>query len=197
MGIPVTGISRSDFDAPERVRFRTFPFSTDRWISHVAQVSSIELQHGRLTDYLVVKGVNDCYGIRLSAQLDPAYVAHDYGQDKTAHIQRNAEKLLKILKAFDIATFEEEGDGVWVEPSKFDNAIGKLFAFSIKGATDDSGQPIFTDRGLQITYASFKGTAKEWLPVKAPDDAAPEKPVGCALNSYNADAPCSDDCIPF
>jgi len=198
MGIPLTGISRGDLEAPERAELRTFPFASDRWTSHVAQVSSIELQRGHLTDYIVVKGVNDGYGIRISAQLDPAFVANDYGQDKSAQIQRNTDKLRKILKAFDIATFDDK-DGVWIEPSRFENAVGKLFTFSIKGAMEN-GQPKLTDRGLQVTYASFKGLAKEWLPVKAPDDAAPEKPAGCALNISTISVPdyvADSDCIPF
>ena len=198
MGVPIPTIRREQVEgARGSAGLRTFPFCSDRWLTHCAAVSGIEVQKGRLVDYLIVKGVNDDYGIRISAQLDPAVVPNDYGQDKTAQIQRNTDKLLKILRAFDIATFEDDGDGVWLEPSKFESAVGKLFIFSIKGATDELGQPKFTDRGYQMTYASFKGTAKEWRPVTAPNDAEPPKPVRCALESPNFSEPVDGDCIPF
>lgn len=198
MGIPISGVTRG---AVEECRakpgLKVFPFSVSRWITHVAQVEAIEIQKGKFVDFLVLKGRNGEYGVRISAQLDPSFIANDFGLDRREAVERNTERLVKILRAFDLAVFEEGGEGVWLEPDRFPGAVGKAFTFSIKGATDDYGQPKFSDRGIAITWAAFKGLAKELMPVVIPRDAAPEKPAACALNSYNADAPISDDCIPF
>jgi hypothetical protein len=198
MGIQISGVTRDIIEnAPARPRVRTFPFSVSKWTTHYAQVDSIEIQKGKFVDYLILKGRNGEYGVRLSAQLDPSFIANDFGQNRQEIVERNTDRLVKILKAFDLAVFEDSGEGVWLEPDRFPNAVGKAFMFSIKGATDDYGQPKFSDKGVAVTWAAFKGLAKELMPVVTPKDAAPEKPVACALNSYNADAPYSDDCIPF
>jgi hypothetical protein len=201
MGIPISGSTRELVEEPPtRKGLKIFPFSVSKWTTHFAEVESIEIQHGKLVDFLILKGRNGQYGIRLSAQLDPAYVPFDYGHDKQQLIGRNTEKLVKILKAFDLAVFAENGEGVWLEPDRFPGAVGKAFMFSIKGATDDYGQPKFSDRGIAVTWAAFKGLAPELKPVVSPSDAEPEKPVGCALSSPNMSAPDYNedgDFIPF
>ena len=199
MGIQISGVTRDIIEnAPAKPRVRTFPFSTSKWITHSAQVDSIEIQKGKFVDYLVLKGRNGEYGVRLSAQLDPSFIANDFGQNRQEIVERNTDRLVKILKAFDLAVFEDSGEGVWLEPDRFPSAVGKAFMFSIKGATDDYGQPKFSDRGVAVTWAAFKGLAPKLRPVKAPDDAAPEKPVDGSPYSSNVSLPDDDgDCIPF
>jgi len=201
MGIPICGVTRELVEEPPtRKGLRTFPFSVSKWTTHFAQVESIEIQKGKLVDYLILKGRNGEYGVRLSVQLDPCFVANDFGQNRQEIIERNTERLVKILRAFNLAIFDLNGDSVWLEPDRFPGAVGKPFMFSIKGATDDYGQPKFSDRGIAVTWAAFKGLAPELKPVVPPLDAEPEKPVGCALSSPNMSAPDyvgDGDFIPF
>jgi hypothetical protein len=201
MGIKISGVTREQVEEPPtRKGLRTFPFSTSKWTTHFAQVEAIEIQKGKLVDYLILKGRNGEYGVRLSVQLDPSFVANDFGQNRQEIVERNTDRLVKLLKAFDLAVFEDSGEGVWLEPDRFPGAVGKAFAFSIKGATNDYGQPKFSDRGIAVTWAAFKGLAPELRPVVAPSDAEPPKPVGCALSSPNMSAPDYNgdgDFIPF
>ena len=180
-------ITRKQFEEPKGLK--CFPFASGRWVTHFAEVVGIEISHGKVTDFLVIKGQNKQgdtgYGVRISVSLNPNFVPNDW-QDREGQIARNAERLTKILKAFDLAVFDDSG--AWLLPERFDSAIGKVFSFSIIGAEMD-GQPVYTDRGHQKTFVAFRGIANTLLPVVMPPDAAGERPVSsCALNSYNASA---------
>ena len=170
--------------ANAKAGLKVFPFCSSRWVQHCAEVVGIEIQHGPHCDFLVVKGRNGSYGVRISVSLNPEIIVHDNGQSREKRIERNTERLLAVLSAFDLAEFVE--GGVWLHPERFDRAIGTVFSFAIKGTMDCNGQQRYTDHGRAKTYVAFRGLAPELLPVVVPPDAASEKPVAtCALNSSN------------
>ena len=185
MSYPIPFVTREHLEEPSpRAGLRCFPFASGRWVTHTAQVVSIEIVKGRLTDFLVVKGRNGQHGVRISVSLEPSYAPNANGQDKDQLTAKNTERLVRILKAFGLAVFDD--GGAWLEPVRFDSAVGEVFSFSIIGATED-GLPKYNDRGHQRTYVAFRGLAPMLLPVAVPDDAADEKQVNsCALNIGNA-----------
>ena len=137
MGIPIP-ITKEDLEGVSgEAGLRPFPFSSNgKWTQHTAQVTGIEIFEGDRTDFLVIRGRNGEYGVRVSVQLDPEFVANDYGQDTSKQRERNKDRLIKALAAFDLATIK--GNHVEVEPSRFPKAIGRIFAFSIQGAIENN-----------------------------------------------------------
>jgi hypothetical protein len=192
--IPIPGVTREQFDETVGdAGLRPFPYVSGRWTPQTAEVVGIEIFQGDQTDFLIVKGKNGEYGVRITVGLDPTFVQTSYG-DRDKQIERNTNKLLKILKAFDLATFK--GNGVLLEPSRFAGAIGRPFGFSIQGAVSGNA-PKLNDKGYQRLNVSFKGAVPELLPPTVPPDAANGKlPNTCALNSGTVTADDGDD-MPF
>ena len=197
MGIPIPGITREQLEGTSaEAGLRVFPFVTGKWINHTAEVVSIEVLQGQHTDLLIIKGRNGEYGVRISVQLDPEFVSNDFGQDVSKLVERNKDRLLKVLKAFDLAVYK--GKNVEVEPSRFPKAVGKVFSFSIQGA-EEGHRPKLNDKGWQMTNISFKGLTSELLPVTVPENAATKPVRTCATNVVDGNASEFDDSddIPF
>jgi hypothetical protein len=193
MGIPIPSITREELEATNgEAGLRLFPFVSGKWTAHTAEVVSVEVMEGKLTDFLVVKGRNGEYGVRIAVQLDPDHISNDYGQDTTKQKERNKDKLLKLLAAFGLAVFK--GSRVELDPSRFPKTVGRVFSFSIQGA-EDGGRPKMNERGYQVVNTSFKGTVAALLPVVVPDAASPEPSVSSTATN-TASAECDDD-IPF
>jgi hypothetical protein len=192
MSYPIPIVSRAQVEGSNpKAGLKLFPFASGRWATYTAEVVSLEIQQGKQTDYLVIKGRNGEHGVRISVSLNPAFVQPHYGHDRDEQIAKNAERLAKVLRAFDLAVFDDSG--AWLEPERFASALGKVFMFSIFGAMQD-GMPKYSDMGKQLTYVAFKGIANALLPVAAPDGATGDKRVNtCALNSHNAAPPFDED----
>jgi hypothetical protein len=192
--LAIPGVTKGQYDETTgEAGLRPFPYVSGRWTAQTAEVVGLEIFEGEATDYLVIKGKNGEYGVRISVPLDPTFIPADYG-NKDKQIEKNVNKLLKVLKAFDLATIR--GDGVLLEPSRFAGAIGKVFSFSIQGAMVGN-MPKFTDRGYQRLNVSFKGAVPELLPVTIPPFASESSVNGCALNSTTVTASDDDAVIPF
>jgi len=193
MGIPIPNISRQDVEGTSsQAGLKMFPFLSGRWTNHTAEVTAVEVMQGKQTDFLIVKGKNGEYGIRVSVQLDTDFIAHDYGQDVEKQRERNKERLLKVLAAFDLAAFK--GERVELDPGRFQKAIGKAFGFSIMGAVEN-GRPKMNDKGYQATNVSFKGLVAAVTPVAAPDVVGETTTASCPAGASGTDY--ADDDIPF
>ena len=176
--IAIPGVTKSEVEGTAgEAGLKPFPFVTGRWINHTAEVTAIELFEGDKTDYLIIKGKNNEYGVRISVQLDPTFIANDFGQDTAKQVARNKDKLLKVLAAFNLAIYK--GNDVLLAPIRFSTAIGKVFAFSIQGVGKAN------ERGYEMYNISFKGTVTDLLPVVVPEGAGSDVPFYSGAGNGN------------
>jgi hypothetical protein len=152
-------------------------------------VVAVDVTEGKDVDCLVIRGRNGDCGVNVRVQLDPSYIANDFGQDMEKQAGRNKDRLLKVLAAFDLATCR--GKDVVLDRSKFGKAVGSLFSFSIQGAGK------LNDKGNEMYNISFKGAVKELLPVAAPSGAGGDCPLGGAAANASGTTDDGDCDIPF
>ena len=192
--IAIPGVTREQYDeTTAEAGLRPFPVAQGgKWTAQTAEVVGINILETDQNDWLIIRGKNECFGVQVRVSLNPMHIPFDCGQDRDKVIERNTNKLLKVLKAFDLATFKGN-NGLILETSRFEGVLGKTFGFSIQKAMS-GGMPVMNEKGFQRLNVSFKGTVPKLLPVTVPPDSS-EVPVNsCALNSSTGD---DDDIIPF
>jgi hypothetical protein len=198
MGIPVP-ITKQEYDATSADAtgsLRPFPFCLNRWLDFTAELQKIEIVTWNDSDVLVFEGVNDCYSVKISVPLDPANV-NSFGGDVEAKIRKNKEKLIRLIKAFDIGRWK--GQTLEVDPNLFSKAIGKCFMFSVRGQNNGSS-PRINPKGFAMFNICFKQIVDGIEPVAVPMDAVSNRPAqAVASGSVNntSDPGAYDDDIPF